>query len=28
LRVDGVVPLLDLPASAQSSVGLAVIGRY
>ena len=28
LRVDGVVPLLDLPAPAQSSVGLAVIGRY
>ena len=28
LRVDGVLPLLDLPAPAQSSVGLAVIGRY
>lgn len=28
VRVDGVLPLLDLPAPAQSSVGLAVIGRY
>ena len=28
LRVDGVLPLLDLPTPAQSSVGLAVIGRY